>query len=241
MSSRKNIKNDQLRLSTPCVTTLGNIIQWWVKFARPNSTLEKQDVGFNQLPDFNLQRETVLDVMVGCSLVEGTWEVRLIPNRQHIRHPRRRSGLDKVLLEQNGKQLRICHWDWVKLHLWSLFSRLLLMLAFRSLLELQLILRSYQWSHQGTQPLKLALECCYLFTNAREFLVQTYMLFLFVCTSVVGASWLWTRTVRPLLKRIDLLLRKTRCETQTWNYECKMMHDVYVKNGHILKDLSKYL
>ena len=82
----------------------------------------------------------MLDVMAGSSLMEGTGKVRLIPNRQHIRHSRRLSGLDKVLLEQDVKQLRICHWDWVKLHPWSLLLRLLLMLAFGPLLELRLIL-----------------------------------------------------------------------------------------------------
>jgi len=35
--------------------------------------------------------------------MESTGEVRLIPNRQLVRHPRRRSGLDKVLLEQDEK------------------------------------------------------------------------------------------------------------------------------------------
>jgi len=87
----------QLRLSTLCVTTLGNIIRQWTKFVRLNSFEEKQDIGFNQLLDLSLQRETVLDVMVGCSLMEATGELRLILNRQHIRHPRRRSGLNKVL------------------------------------------------------------------------------------------------------------------------------------------------
>lgn len=79
--------------------------------ARLNSTFKKQHVSFNQLLDFLLQRETVLDVMAGSSLMEGTREVRLIPYWQLVRHLRRRSGLDKVLLEQDGKQLRICHWD----------------------------------------------------------------------------------------------------------------------------------
>jgi len=45
----------------------------------------------------------MLDVMAGCCLLEGTGEVRLIPNRQLVRHPRRRSSLDKVLLEQDGE------------------------------------------------------------------------------------------------------------------------------------------
>ncbi|KEH29111.1 transmembrane protein, putative [Medicago truncatula] len=104
--------------------------------ARLNSTFEKQHVSFNQLLDFNLQRETVLDVMAGSSLMEGTGEVGLIPYWKLVRHRRRRSGLDKVLLEQDGKELRICHWDWVKLHPWSL----LLMLAFGPFaLEMQLI------------------------------------------------------------------------------------------------------
>ncbi|KEH29920.1 hypothetical protein MTR_4g056200 [Medicago truncatula] len=106
---------------------------------RLNSTFEKQHISFNQLLDFNLQRETVLDVMAGSSLMEGTGEVSLIPYWQLVRHRRRRFGLDKVLLEQDGKQLRICHWDWVKLHPWSLLLRLQLMLAFEPLLELQLI------------------------------------------------------------------------------------------------------
>jgi len=44
----------------------------------------------------------VLDVMAECSLMEGTGEVRLIPNRQLVRHPRRRSSLDEILLEQDG-------------------------------------------------------------------------------------------------------------------------------------------
>ncbi len=52
---------------------------------------------------FNRQRATVLDVMVGCSLMEGTREVRLIPNWQLVRHPRRRFSLEKVLLEQDGE------------------------------------------------------------------------------------------------------------------------------------------
>ena len=112
--------------------------------ASPNSIFEEQYIGFNQLLDFNLQRETVLNVMAGCSLMKGTGEVRLIPNRQLVGHSRRLSSFDKVLHEQYGKQLRIHHWDWVKLHLWSLLSRLLLMLAFVPLLELRLILRSYQ-------------------------------------------------------------------------------------------------
>jgi hypothetical protein len=109
--------------------------------------------------------------MAGCSLMKGAWEVRLIPNRQLVRHSRRLSSFDKVLHEQDGKQLRIRHWDWVKLHL---LSRLLLMLAFGPLLELR--------------PLWLGLERCDLLST----------LLSFVCTSVVGASRLWKRTVGPL-------------------------------------------
>ena len=144
MSSRRYIESDPIAAIHSMCHNLCNIIRQWIKFVRLNSFEEKQDIGFNHLLDLSLQREIVLDVMAECSLMEGTGEVRLIPNRQHIRHPRRHSGLDKVLLEQDGKQLCICHWDWVKLHPSSLFSRLLLMLAFESLLELRLILRSYQ-------------------------------------------------------------------------------------------------
>jgi len=96
------LRATQLRLTTLCVTTVDQIVHL-------NSFEEEQGIGFNQLLDFSLQRETMLDVMAGSSLMEGTGKVRLIPNRQHIRHSRRLSGLDKVLLKQDGKQLRICH------------------------------------------------------------------------------------------------------------------------------------
>ena len=65
-------KATQLRLYTLCVTTLGNIIREWITFVRLDSFEEKQGIGFNQLLDFSLQRETVLDVMVGCSLM--SWQ-----------------------------------------------------------------------------------------------------------------------------------------------------------------------
>jgi len=35
--------------------------------------------------------------------MEGTEEVRLIPNRKLVRHLRRHSSLDKVPLEQDGE------------------------------------------------------------------------------------------------------------------------------------------
>ena len=56
------------------------------------------------------------------------------------------------------------------------------------------------------------------------------MFTLFVCTSVVGASWLWTRTVGPLLKQIDPFYGKeifVRLEIETM--KCKMMHDAMQK------------
>jgi len=34
------------------------------------------------------------------------------------------------------------------------------------------------------------------------------------CTSVVGASWLWTRAVRSLLKWVDLLWKRKICGTR---------------------------
>ncbi|KEH40974.1 hypothetical protein MTR_1g040280 [Medicago truncatula] len=110
------------------------------------------------------KEKIVLDVMVGSSLMEGTGEVSLIPYWQLVRHQRKRSDLDKVLLEQYGKQLRICHWDWVKLHPWSLLLRLLLMLAFGPLLELQLIFAKLPVKPPGcsvslTRPEVLWISC----------------------------------------------------------------------------------
>lgn len=65
--------------------------------------------------NFGFQRVTVLDVMVGCPLMEGIREIKSIPNRQIPRNPKRRFGLDKVLLEQGGKQLLIPYRHWIKL------------------------------------------------------------------------------------------------------------------------------
>jgi hypothetical protein len=81
--------------------------------------------------------------------MEGIGKVRSIPNRQSFRHPRRCSGLDKVLLKQSGKQLCIFHRNQIILLcfldtilrgelLRSLLSRLLLILLL-ILLKLGLI------------------------------------------------------------------------------------------------------
>jgi len=59
--------------------------------------------------DFGVQRITLLSVMTWFPLMEGTREVRSIPNRQSFRHSRRRFGMDKVLLEKSGKHLGILH------------------------------------------------------------------------------------------------------------------------------------
>jgi len=78
-------------------------------------------------------------IMTRCPLMEGTREVRSPPIRQPFKPPRRRSGLDKVLLKQSRKQLCILHKNqiimrcflsmilWIEL-LRSLLSRLLLIL-----------------------------------------------------------------------------------------------------------------
>jgi len=36
-------------------------------------------------------------------------------------------------------------------------------------------------------------------------------------------------------------MEKTQCETQTRNYECKMMHDMLMQKDFFLKDLSKLI
>ena len=99
--------------------------------------------------------------MTWCPLMEGTREVRSIPNRQSSRKPRRRPSLDKIFLKQGGKQLRIRHRDWIipgrPLNmimqgelLGSLLPRPLLILLLGPLLELWQILRNCQQSYQGT-------------------------------------------------------------------------------------------
>jgi len=74
-----------------------------------------------------------------------------------------------------------------------------------------------------------------------DFFIQTDMFSLFVCTSVVGASWLWTRRVRPVLRRVDLLWKRKIRETRNWHYEMQNEAWCLCKNRHIflLKDLSK--
>jgi len=77
--------------------------------------------------------------MIGCPLTEDTKEVRSIPTWQSFRHPRRRPSLDKILVQQGGKQLCIFHRNQIILWwflntilrgelLLSLLSRLLVIL-----------------------------------------------------------------------------------------------------------------
>jgi len=116
LSSRRNIKSDPIGLYA------------WIQI------FERQDIGVDQLLDFNFQGETVLFVMTLCPLMEGTKEIR-----QFLGHRRRWSSLDKILPKQGGQQFRIFHWDWVKLQcLMSLILRD--MLLKRLLLRLSLIM-----------------------------------------------------------------------------------------------------
>ena len=94
-----------MRLNLPYVT---------IKFQRSNSGLtctftfkifERYEIGFDQLLNYSPKSKTLFNVMTWCPLMEGTREVGPIPSWQFLRHSRRWSGLNKVLLKQTGKQL----------------------------------------------------------------------------------------------------------------------------------------
>jgi len=54
--------------------------------------------------------------MALCHLMEGTKVIRSPMRRQFLRYQRRWSSLDKIFPKQGGQQLRIFHWDRVKLY-----------------------------------------------------------------------------------------------------------------------------
>jgi len=99
-------------LKLELITRISNIIHHGHNI---NPDFEGPDVILNQLLNFFLQRMTLLSVMTWCPLMEGTKEVRGIPNRQHIRHLRKWPGLNMILLKQDGKQIHIFHGYWVTL------------------------------------------------------------------------------------------------------------------------------
>jgi len=159
--------------------------------------------------------------MTGCSLMEGTREVRLIPNRQLVRHPRRHSSLDKVLLEQDGKQLQICHWDWVKLHPWALAG------TAADFAKLPVIPTRCSVSLTRLGVLLPLHECSWI-SRLNWYVLSFYLHECCKCELTLNED------VRPLLKRVDPFSGKenfVRLRFETM--KCKMMHDVYAKNGHI--------
>jgi len=85
---------------------------------------ERQDIGVDQLLDFNLQGETVLNVMTLCPLMKGTKAIRSPMSRQFLRYRRRWSSLDKVFPKQGGQKLCILHWDRIILRCLSLMLRM---------------------------------------------------------------------------------------------------------------------
>lgn len=127
------------------------------------------------------------------------------------------------------------NWDWIKLHPWSLLSRLLLMLAFGPLLELLLILWSYQLNHQGAQSLWPSLKCC-------DLLLKLIRSLFFACTSAVSASWLWMRTSDHFwLRPNDLLLKRHSVRLRLETMDAKWCMLCLCKNKHEFFYLSKKL
>src|SRR4030042_3827964 len=80
-------------------------------------TFEGQDIGLNQLLNCSIQSGAVLGIMTWCSLMENTREVGPIPTWHYFWHLSECPCLDKFLLKQGGKQLRIRHRDQIKLRL----------------------------------------------------------------------------------------------------------------------------
>ena len=152
----------QLRLTTPCVTTLGTMIRQRVNLYVWIHIYERQDIGLNHLLDFDTQRKTVLNVMTWCPLMEGTWKVRSIRTDNLL------GNWGGALVMHLRKQLCIFHRNQIILwhplntimqgeQLGSLLSRLLLISLLKwllgLLLKLRRILRNCQRSYQGTQLL----------------------------------------------------------------------------------------
>jgi len=102
-----------------------------------SAILEGQSLILDQLLNYSPKSKTLLNIMTWCPLMEGTREVGPIPSWQFLRHPRRWSGLNKVLLKQIGKQLCIFYGNRIKLWL----SRSLLFGLLLTLLKLGLITR----------------------------------------------------------------------------------------------------
>ena len=64
---------------------------------------EGQDIGVDQVLDFNFQRETVLNVMTLCPLMEGIKDIRSPTSRQFLWY-RLRSTFEPLSLEQSNAQ-----------------------------------------------------------------------------------------------------------------------------------------
>jgi len=151
--------------------------------------------------------------MVGCPLMEGTGEVSFTQNRQLVRHPRRHySFLSSKIGNSSAYVIGIgsnfilraccrgCCWCWCLGTCWNC-----------------------NWFCEATSEtsrvLSLSNSTWSVVTSSRQgFLVQTDTFSLFVCTSVVGASWLWARTIGTLWDGLTLYVEKTN----VWDTDLKI-------------------